>query len=189
MGVATDYEKAKNETTRPWWRFGSMAWALIGGLILLNAGFLFGGLDWDKRTIGWLIYRIDPRYWPQWPVPVLWGIVAWLAIGPLNRFAFIQRKQGWIKTGIAVAVVFGLLWYSGWTFVFIKKQIYFGVYINHVMGPISHYMFDGELSWKLAIVPTLATVTIAFLISVAIRERRRNHGSKCKNEVHSETTE
>lgn len=189
MSVATEQLK-KTETTRPWWRFGTTGWVLIGGLILLNAGFLFGGLDWDKRTIGWLIYRVDPRYWPLWPVPILWGIVAWMLNDSLkDRITWITKKQRWIKSGIVVVVLCWTAWFAGWTLMSLRRRIYYQLYVAYIMGPIALYIADGTTSWKLLISPTLAIVAIASLLYVAYSQRRKRHESTACIEKSSEADE
>ncbi|MDR1269801.1 MAG: hypothetical protein LBK82_09775, partial [Planctomycetaceae bacterium] len=72
---------------------GTLGWILIFGLIVLNIG-IFSGIDnWNKQTIGRILYLIDPRYWSLLPVPILWGLVCWFVTDFLCRFDFIRRYR------------------------------------------------------------------------------------------------
>lgn len=172
------------------WRLGATGWILILGLVALNVGVLFEYVDWNKRTLGWLLFRIDPRYWPLWPVPILWGIVAWMVNNTLkNRFRWIEKKQGWIKTGIVLGCLCWMVWLSGWTFKLIRNKIYMQVYVAYIMGPISLSIVDGKWRWQLMIAPTLAVIAIGSLLYVAYKQRKKNHESKHRIEKSSENAE
>lgn len=189
MSTATEQLK-KSETTRSWWRFGTTGWVLILGLIVLNIGVLFESVEWNKRTIGWLIYRIDPRYWPLWPVPVLWGIVVWMLNDTLkSRIGWIAKEQTRIKSGIILVFLCWTAWLAGWTFAMIRKRIYYRFYEGCIIGPISSYLVDGTTSWKLLIPPILAIATISVLLYIAYRQRKKNHESKSGIEKSGPTAE
>lgn len=165
--------------TRSSWRLGMIAWILILGLFLVNAGFLFGGFDWDKRTVDWLIYRIDPRYWPLWPVPILWGIVAWMLNSTLkSHIERIAKEQTGIKWIIILVTLCWTAWLADWTFVWANKRVYYKYYVTYMMGPIALYLTNGTTSWELLILPTMLIGPISALSYVIYRQHRKNHESK-----------
>ena len=162
---------------RPKWRLGMMGWTLIFGLLLLNIGLLVEGITWEKRTVGWFIYQINPIYWPLWPVPILWGIVVWMTADLLNDVVWVRQNRIRIKAGIVLTVLCSMACFCGWTALAFRRRIYYSVYIVYIMGPISQYMVDGKLSWKLAISPLLAILVIAFLLIFAAKQKKKRQKS------------
>ncbi|MDR1963186.1 MAG: hypothetical protein LBQ50_05365 [Planctomycetaceae bacterium] len=157
---------------RPWWKFGTMGWILIFGLIILNIGVFSETLELNKRTINKIFYLIDPRYWSLLPVPILWGVVCWFVTDLVCRFDFIRRKRGWIRFVIVLGILCWLVWLSGWTGIRFRRQIYYGIYMTYIVGPIANYMITGIWDWKMLIAPVMAIVTIISLLYFAIKNRR-----------------
>ncbi len=167
----------------------SLFWVSILGLILLLTAALFETVDWDQRILGWFLFRIDPRYWPLWPIPALWGIVAWLVAGTLDRFEIVRRRQGWIKVLIITGTLCWVAWLGGWTALRVRRMIYQQLYVAYIMGPISQYLVDGTMSWKLLISPTLAVIVIGSLLYVAHKQQKKNHESKFRIEKSGDIVE
>ncbi len=176
-------------------RLGITGRILILSLLALNIGVLHEYVGWDKRVLGWLLYRIDPRYWPVWISGLLWGIVAWqcnnfLVNNALKfRVAWIAGRQLRIKTGIVLAMLCYAAWLAGWTEPGFLRRVYYLVYVDYVMGPISIYLVDDTWSWKLLITPTLGLVVIAPLLYVAYSQRKKRHESTIEYENSGERAE
>ncbi|GHT42499.1 hypothetical protein FACS189443_5580 [Planctomycetales bacterium] len=169
MNNSTDQSECVNSKpvpTRSRWKFGQAVWILIAGLILLNIGVVFGTVDWNKRSVSLLIHKFDPRYWSLHSVPILWGIVCWLATDFACRFEVVRQKRYWIK----FIIVFGT--FCIWTGVAPQTWAYYNVYVPYVVGPISNYLVTGFWDWKILIAPVMAVVVIAFLLYVAVKCRR-----------------
>lgn len=182
--------ESEHPVVRKSWKLGVTGWILILGLVALNIGVLFEAIDWNKQTLGWILYRIDPRYWPLWPIPILWGVVAWQFNNVLKiRSHWIARRQIRIKLGILLVTLCWMTWLGGWTLLYIRRRIYNQIYVAYIMGPISIYIADGTWSWKLLILPTLAVLTIGSLLYVAYQQRRKNHESKSRIEKSGEPAE
>jgi hypothetical protein len=176
MNAVTDQENKTNivaSPPRPWWKFGLMGWTLILGLILLNAGVLVNTIELDNRTLALTVLRLDPHYWSLWPVPILWGIVAWLVCDLSSRLDFVQRYLLRTRIGIVIAVLCWTAWLYGWTGITFRRRIYNGIYVNYVMGPLALYQYDGTVSWRLLILPTFGVVTIVSLLYIAYQQRKK----------------
>ncbi len=164
------------------WRFGMTGWTLILGLLALNLGVLHEYVGWDKRVLGWLLYRIDPRYWPVWPSALLWGIFCWKLNNVLkNRFRFVAEQQYRIKPGIVIVTILYACWLAGWMGLRFRRMVY-QLYLLHIIAPGAQYAIDGTLSLKLLIAPTLGLIVIASLIYVAYLQRKKRHESTIKYE-------
>jgi len=176
MNTVPDQEnktEIESPPCRPWWKFRLMGWTLALGLILLIVGVLVSTVDLDRRTLAQVVFRLDPRYWPLWSLAVLWGIAAWLACDRLRRFDFVRRNLLPIRIGIIIAVLCWVAWLCEWTSIAFRKRIYHGIYAQYIIGPMSEYQANGTLSWKLLILPTLGIVTIASLLFLAYRQRKK----------------
>ncbi|GHT24627.1 hypothetical protein FACS189419_09600 [Planctomycetales bacterium] len=159
-------------STRSLWKFGTTGWVLIGGLLLLNIGVVVETVGWNKLTVGWLLYRLDPRYWVLYPIPFLWGIVCWLVTDITCRIGWIRRKQRWIRLVIILGTLCAAALLVGWTGKRIRTQIYYGLYLTYIVNPISHYMIAGIWDWKILIAPSMVIVTIAVLLYLAVKYRK-----------------
>ncbi|MDR1964121.1 MAG: hypothetical protein LBQ50_10115 [Planctomycetaceae bacterium] len=158
---------------RPWWKFGTMGWILIFGLIVLNIGVFSETVELNKRTINKIFYLIDPRYWSLLPVPILWGIVCWFVTDILCRFDFFRRERRWIRLIIVLGILGGVALLAGWTAKRIRRRIYYGIYMTYIVGPIANYMITGIWDWKMLIAPMMAVVTITVLLYIAIKYRKQ----------------
>jgi hypothetical protein len=153
--------------------FGFLGWILFFGLILLNAGIWVDSMDWNKQSISKILYLIDPRYWSLLLVPILWGTVCWLVTDFLFYFDFIRQYRYRIRLVIVLGILGWLVVLSGWTARKIRMQIYFGIYMAYIVGPIANYMVTGIWSWKILIAPTMAIITIVILLFIALKHRRQ----------------
>ncbi|MDR0609148.1 MAG: hypothetical protein LBG58_03485 [Planctomycetaceae bacterium] len=153
--------------------FGFLGWILFFGLILFIAGTLADSIDWNIRTINRILYLIDPRCWSLLLVPILWAAVFWLVTDFLCCFDFIRRRCRWIRLTIVLGVISCLLLLSGWTARKIRLQIYFGIYMAYIVGPIADYIVTGNWSWKMLIAPVIAGIIIVFLLRIIIKHRRK----------------
>jgi hypothetical protein len=156
-----------------WWKLGTLGWILIFGLIVLNIG-IFAGIDnWNKQTIGRILYLIDPRYWSLLPVPILWSLVCWFVTDFLCRFDFIRRYRLRIRLIIVAAVFCAIAVLTGRTLRVIRMYIYYNLYMAYIVGPIANYMVTGIWSWKMLIAPTMTIITIVVLLFIAYKHRRQ----------------
>jgi hypothetical protein len=160
-------------STRFGLNFGFLGWILFLGLILFIAGTLADSIDWNKRTINKVIYLIDPRYWSLLLVPILWGTVCWFVTDFICYFDFVRKYRFRIRLVIVLGVLACLLLLSGWTARKIRMQIYFGIYMAYIVGPIANYMVTGIWSWKMLITPVIAGTIIVFLLRIIIKHRRQ----------------
>ncbi|GHT15012.1 hypothetical protein FACS1894170_12440 [Planctomycetales bacterium] len=152
-----------------------MGWILVAGLILLNIGVVVETVDWNKRTASWIVYRIDPRYWSLYLIPILWGIVCWLATDfTACHLYFIHQKRYWMRFIIVLGVfcVFGSLG----TGISIQQRIgyylYYDVYMYYIIGPNSTYLLTGTWDWRMLITPVLVVVATAGLLYIAVKYRK-----------------
>jgi hypothetical protein len=170
ISVSTSTEPVQK---RPWWKFGTMGWILIFGLIILNIGVFSEVVEFNKRTFNRFFYLIDPRYWSLLPVPVLWGTVFWLVTDFLCRFDFIRQYRYRIRLVIILGVLCSVAILTGWTLRTVRRYIYYNLYMAYIVGPIANYMVTGILSWKMLIAPIMAVITIVVLLFIALKHRRQ----------------
>ncbi|GHT18580.1 hypothetical protein FACS1894189_6650 [Planctomycetales bacterium] len=160
--------------TRSRWRFGQTGWILIAGLVLLNIGVVIETVDWNRCTVNWLLFRLDPRYWSLLPVPVLWGIVCWLATDFVCRFDFIRirQKRQQIRFIIVLGTLCALALLGGLAGITVQRWLHYNVYMEYIVGPIADYFATGTWNWRMLITPVIAVVTIAFLLYIAVKYRK-----------------
>ncbi|MDR1477980.1 MAG: hypothetical protein LBJ00_03470 [Planctomycetaceae bacterium] len=130
----------------------------------------------DKRTLNMILYRIDPRYWSFSLIPVLWGLVCWFVADFAGYFSIIRKIRVWIRLVIALAVFYGVAVLSwDWSFQKLGREFYFSIYIAYVIGPTANYMATGIWDWKMFIMPVSAFATVAFLLYITIKNRRKKY--------------
>jgi hypothetical protein len=151
---------------RPWWKFGFIVLVFISVI-----GFLIEGITWDKQTVGRIVCYANPNYWSLWSVPVLWGVVAWMVTDTLNSFAWIRQHQYPLKAGIVIVSLCSIFNFYIW-FIRLFRQLYNMLYVTYIMGPLSQYMMNGTLSWKLAIIPTVVILVILLIVIVIVAKQK-----------------
>jgi len=153
-------------------KFGLMGWMLISGLVLL-VGVPISTSELDRRTMAWIVFRLDPHYWSLGLIAIFWGIAAWLTCDLVSRFDFIKRNLLRTRIGIIIAVLCWTAWLCGWTDIAFRRQIYYEFYLKCIIEPISAYQVSGTWSWKLLIIPTFGVVTISLLLFIAYQQRKK----------------
>ena len=148
-----------------------MGWGFIFGLLFLSAGTLVNAIEFDRKTLAWIVFRINPRYWSLWPIAVLWGIAAWLACDIFGRFDFICRRLLAARIGIVIIGLCWMAWLCGWTGIAFCRKIY-GIYLWYIVGPIALFMGDGQWRWQLLIVPTFGVIIVSLLF-IAYQQRKK----------------
>lgn len=73
--------------SEPWWRFGSSAWLLLGGLLLFNVGCFLQPSLLDMVFAG-LFNLLDFRTWPWWYFLCLVAVLAFSV-----RWFFLYQKK------------------------------------------------------------------------------------------------
>jgi hypothetical protein len=166
---------AESVSTCSRWKFGQAGWILIAGLVLLNIGVIVATFDWNKHTISWIVYRLDPRYWSLGLIPILWGIVCWLATDfAACRFSFIHQKRYWLRLIIVLGVlcVFKSLGTGSSVQQRIYYYLYYNIYMHHIIGPNSNYLLTGTWDWRMLILPVIFVVTAVVLLYIARKYRK-----------------
>lgn len=161
------------ETIRPWWRLGPLAWLGILLLVLVNVAVFTDWLTVDRRSVVWFVYCCDPHRWPTVFAYLLWGALLWTVAG-LPHWPKVVHQLRWIllvlvMIGIAVTL---FIQYDVHTLA-VRRKIYHAVYIRYFVSPYTNYMVDGRLHWTMIITPLTGAVALGSLIYLAVRLRKQ----------------
>jgi hypothetical protein len=161
-----------------------LTWLGLVTLATASVGLSTGLIPWQPQTVAWIIYTIDPRYWPLWLAFVFWGAVCWRLIDLPCWSNAIRSKERRIKS-LIVAAVFLLIavqneWYNVAIYMVTENWLYRMVYEPYIVGPLALYMGDGYWSWKTFIAPTLGLILLGTMIRliVYLRKKRNEQGPK-----------
>lgn len=174
---------SNEQTIRPWWKLGPLAWLGILLLILVNIALFTDGIPFDRRAVAWLVHCLDPRRWPLMMACLLWGAVLWKAL-ELPCFPKSARRHRSViplftLIGVAVALFFQ---YDVYT-LNVRKRIYYEFYIRYFVAPYANYLVDGRLHWMMLITPLTGATVLGSLIFLAVHLRKKNaHARKSESD-------
>ncbi len=175
-------------------RLGTTFWIVVIGLMLLGIA-LFAELQpqrFDQRALQLLLFRLDFRHWEPEVAVNLWIIAIALLIYRLTQYRPVQWCVGLLipksrrefilanRSKIIVAfAVLAILWSSfGFTATMFKRYLYHTIYVPICLQPYSQYAYDGTITWRLFIVPTLGLITLIILISILLKPKGSRRGQR-----------
>jgi hypothetical protein len=149
---------------------------LIVGAILLPIVF-FCDLNTLQRCIANSLYLIDPRYWPIWLVPIIWGLIFWLLINWACYFDIVRKCKCYLRlliiSGTIIATSLVLMRLHNVSSKEILIWIYNNIYLTFVIMPTANFMTSGKPSWQFLILPITALTVIVVLLFIAKKTRRK----------------
>ena len=164
------------ETKRPAWRFGPLAWGVVLALLAVNVAFFSGAFSLGHAEILWIVHSLNPLVWP---VEIAW--LLWIAV-------IVKTAHWWfgsesLQKSLLYLILAGLVFVIGFLVrevlrtgpIGVQNGILMKTYHWAVYSPWSAVADRGEWSWKVFIAPALGLAVIAFLISLAIQQRKNRN--------------
>lgn len=134
-----------------------------------------------KRFCSLIVFYADPRYWPGWYAVNLWLAVLWAFGAPIvtKRSADWGRRFSWgCFAGIFGVTFCRAEWFAlPRHFVYLAGKIpmsslYWKVIVPYFYEPLTTFMTDGSVSWRLFIVPILVLLFLTGLLRLNAKLKR-----------------